>query len=131
MPLELGMIAGALVNGKDIGKSLFTPGIPFPAPDPSCKAASFFAMRQHALGAQFIRNGAKRIIHAVDFVHGEESRLKRVYERERLGWEVFYDVISAVQKAIQDEDGFALELKKKTGDIVEGCTLRTAQDILK
>ncbi len=29
-PVELGMIAGALVNQKDMGKSLFTPDVPFP-----------------------------------------------------------------------------------------------------
>ncbi len=29
-PVELGMIAGALVNEKDIGKSLFTPDVPLP-----------------------------------------------------------------------------------------------------
>ena len=32
-PLELGMIAGALVNENDIDQGLFTPDVPFPPPD--------------------------------------------------------------------------------------------------
>jgi hypothetical protein len=33
-PVELGMIAGALVNQKDMGQSLFTPDVPFPNRSP-------------------------------------------------------------------------------------------------
>jgi hypothetical protein len=41
--VELGMIAGALVNEKDIGKSLYTPDVKFPSNIPGGEAAVFFS----------------------------------------------------------------------------------------
>jgi hypothetical protein len=41
--VELGMIAGALVNEKDIGKSLYTPDVKFPSHIPGGEAAVFFS----------------------------------------------------------------------------------------
>ncbi len=40
--VELGMIAGALVNEKDIGKGVYTPDVPFPEEIPAGEAAVFF-----------------------------------------------------------------------------------------
>ena len=87
------------------------------------KAASFFAMGENALTVQFIRNGAERIKRAMDFVSGEKNMLKRVYEKERLGWNMFYDTISAVEDAIRNKDEFALDLQKKAEIIVEECAI--------
>ncbi|MBW1782489.1 MAG: hypothetical protein JRL30_17320 [Deltaproteobacteria bacterium] len=41
--VELGMMAGALVNEKDIGHGLFTPDVPIPDPIPDGEAAVFFS----------------------------------------------------------------------------------------
>lgn len=41
-PVELGMIAGALVNEKDIGHGVFTPDVPYPEEIPEGEAAVFF-----------------------------------------------------------------------------------------
>jgi hypothetical protein len=41
-PVELGMIAGALVNEKDIHKGLFTPDVPYPEDIPPGEAAVFY-----------------------------------------------------------------------------------------
>ena len=40
-PVELGMIAGSLVNEQDIGRGLFTPDVPRPASIPSGEAVAF------------------------------------------------------------------------------------------
>jgi hypothetical protein len=40
--VELGMIAGALVNEKDIGHGVYTPDVPFPEEFPAGEAAVFF-----------------------------------------------------------------------------------------
>ncbi|NBB90869.1 MAG: hypothetical protein GVY23_06640 [Spirochaetes bacterium] len=40
--VELGMIAGALVNEKDIGSGVYTPDVPFPEEIPAGEAAVFF-----------------------------------------------------------------------------------------
>jgi len=51
-PLELGMIAGSLVNQQDIGKSLFTPDVPFPNFALSPDEYIFFSTLPQALSTE-------------------------------------------------------------------------------
>ncbi len=51
-PVELGMIAGALVNARDIGRSLFTADVPFPDREPSLDALIFFSPLPQALSTE-------------------------------------------------------------------------------
>ncbi|MFQ5583264.1 MAG: hypothetical protein ACE5GL_02365 [Calditrichia bacterium] len=51
-PLDLGMIAGALVNEKDIGKGLFTPDVPFPEHALSPDEFIFFSTLPQALSTE-------------------------------------------------------------------------------
>ncbi|MBW2335134.1 MAG: hypothetical protein JRF06_08630 [Deltaproteobacteria bacterium] len=51
-PLELGMIAGSLVNQQDIGKSLFTPDVPFPNFSLSPDEYIFFSTLPQALSTE-------------------------------------------------------------------------------
>lgn len=50
--VELGMIAGALVNEKDIGKGLFTPDVPIPEEVPRGEAVVFFNKLPMALSTR-------------------------------------------------------------------------------
>jgi hypothetical protein len=88
------------------------------------KAASLFAAGKNARGTRFIREGSKRILKALDFASGRRSSLKRTYERERSGWDIYYDTLSAVEAAIQDRDSFALRLQKKAETIVTECAIK-------
>ena len=51
-PVELGMIAGALVNQKDMGQSLFTPDVPFPNRAPYRDEYIFFSTLPQALSTE-------------------------------------------------------------------------------
>jgi hypothetical protein len=51
-PVELGMIAGALVDEADIGKSLFTPDVPFPNRRLSLDEHIFFSTLPQALSTE-------------------------------------------------------------------------------
>ncbi|MBW2005007.1 MAG: hypothetical protein JRI72_10430 [Deltaproteobacteria bacterium] len=88
------------------------------------KAASFFAAGEEKKGFEFIKIGAQRIMDALDFVHGENSMLKQRYEKERLGWNLYYDILSAVEDALKNNDSFALELRKKAETIIYQCYVK-------
>lgn len=90
------------------------------------KADSFFAAGEGTRGVEFITVGAKRIRAALDFVSGERSPFERGVERERLGWALYYEVLSAVERAAAGGDGFALRLIGKAKAIVGGCAIRLA-----
>jgi hypothetical protein len=51
-PVELGMIAGALVNEKDIERSLFSADVPFPDREPSFDEFIFFSALPQALSTE-------------------------------------------------------------------------------
>ena len=51
-PIELGMIAGALVNEADIGKGLFTPDIPWPESIPTGEDLLFYKQRPMAVSTR-------------------------------------------------------------------------------
>lgn len=87
------------------------------------KAASFFDAGKDGQGLEFIKTGAKRIMNSLDFVIGEESLLRQKYEKERLGWNLYYDTLSAVEDGLYKGDGFALDLKKKAECIVRQCAI--------
>lgn len=52
LPVDLGLIAGALVNEKDIGKSLFTPDVNFPERELSLDEYIFFNALPQALSTE-------------------------------------------------------------------------------
>ncbi|MBE9546032.1 MAG: hypothetical protein IMF10_00885 [Proteobacteria bacterium] len=88
------------------------------------KAASFFTEDKEEQGLEFVKMGAKRIMAALGFAGGENSALKQCYEKERLGWNLYYDTLSAMEDALKNGDGFALELRKKAKSIIKQCSIR-------
>jgi hypothetical protein len=51
-PLELGMLAGALVNERDIGEGLFTPDVPIPERPPALDEHIFFSGLPQAISTR-------------------------------------------------------------------------------
>jgi len=88
------------------------------------KAETFFALDNEKQGLEFVKNGARRITQAFDFVGDENGRLKQVFEKERLGWDLYYDTLSSIKDALENGDDFSLELRKKAQRIVDQCSIR-------
>ena len=88
------------------------------------KTAFFFDQGKKEQGVEFVQTGAKRIMGALKFVEGANSLLKQQYERERLGWDLYYDTLSAVGDGLNDGDAFALELQTRAKSIVNDCAIR-------
>ena len=63
------------------------------------------------------------IADALDFTQGAKSRLEEQYERERRGWDLFYEVLDAVEAALEDKDDFAVALRRRAGELVAACRL--------
>jgi hypothetical protein len=57
------------------------------------KAASLFKDERNDEGIEFITSGSKRLTEALEFVDGQNSSLRRQYEKERLGWNLYYDIL--------------------------------------
>jgi hypothetical protein len=90
------------------------------------KAASFFAGGKDEQGLEFISHGAKRIATALEFVQGEDSPLKRQYVKERRGWDLYYDTLSVLEDALNQNDHFALDLRHKAKQFIGACLVRAS-----
>ena len=89
------------------------------------RAATVFAAGETGRGRELVIQGARRIKEALEFVGGRDGRLKRRLEWERSGWDLYYDVLSALERALAGGDGFAAELRDRAKEIAAGCFIRT------
>ena len=88
------------------------------------KAASFFNNDKDNQGLEFIRSGSKRIKDALRFIGNDErSNLKEQYEREKTGWNIYYDILLKLKGEIHNRNEFACELQKKAEIIIENCKI--------
>jgi hypothetical protein len=87
------------------------------------KSESLFKEGETDQALGFVRLGARRIIDAWKFVHGDNSRLEKTCEEERHGWDVYYDTLSAVETALKDDDSFAQSLRQRAKDTIAKCRI--------
>ncbi|NEP61188.1 MAG: hypothetical protein F6K31_30130, partial [Symploca sp. SIO2G7] len=57
----------------------------------------------------------------LNFIQGEFSNLQQTYNREKAGWQLFYQALENVEKALHAGESWALEIQKTTQKIVEDC----------
>jgi hypothetical protein len=88
------------------------------------KAASFFNEDKKKQGLEFVQTGAKRIMSALKFLHGNNGNVRQQYEIERLGWDLYYDTLSAVEEGLKNGEAFARELQTKAESILNDCAIR-------
>jgi hypothetical protein len=92
----------------------------------SLRAALLFRENQMEKGLELVTIGAQQILKAFKFIRGENSELKRQYDNERRGWNVYYDTLDAVEQALKNKDPFALGLQQKAKIIIRKCAVSKA-----
>jgi len=88
------------------------------------KAASLFKDNRNDEGVEFITIGSNRLTKALEFVEGQNSSLRRIYEKERRGWNLYYDTLDAVETALGKNDAYANDLKRRAQTIIDRCAVR-------
>jgi hypothetical protein len=71
------------------------------------------------------RKGSTRIAHAVEFAKGNDSALAGVLENERLGWNLYYDTLLAIEAGLCKGKAFALDLRQRAQHIIGPCLIRS------
>ncbi len=89
------------------------------------KAASLYESGNQQQAQEFVTLGTRRISGALEFVQGEASPLRHCYERERAGWHLYYDTLSAVEEALARGDSLAAKLKERASALVARSLVRT------
>ena len=85
------------------------------------KTWSFFKEGKENDGVNFVKNGVQRIGTSIDLVKNNEGFLNEIYNKEKSGWDTYYNVLLELKKAINSKDNFALDLCDKTKKIIAKC----------
>ncbi|MFO7693730.1 MAG: hypothetical protein R6V57_11650 [Vicinamibacterales bacterium] len=85
------------------------------------RVASLTAQGRHAAAAELSRVGVPQLREALEFTGGEPSRLHRAYERERLGWQLFYDSLADIERGLGVHEAWAGSARDAARRIVAGC----------
>ena len=87
----------------------------------SLKVANLFNAGKSDEAAEFIHTGVLQLQEGLDFIQGEPSELRQTYEREKAGWQLFYQALEGVEKALQADEDWALEVQKAAQGVIENC----------
>ena len=74
-------------------------------------------------GVAFVRDGAHRLGETLAFIDGAPSGLVETLDRERRGWDLFYDTLDALEQALAGDDPRATDLVAATRRIVADASI--------
>lgn len=86
------------------------------------QAASFFgasASEEQRQAQQFVMMGARRLQNVLTRVSSDFVASQ--YQRERQGWDLYYDILDALEAALERQDEFAHAIQQKARQIVQNC----------
>jgi hypothetical protein len=122
LPWDLGDIKGII----DPFTGCFVSRIPFTVVylRLALRAALFFSngdKESDQQGFEFLQLGIKRIHETVKELNREPNPLKERFERERKGWDLYYEILDRLEEGIERADPFAVDLKQKAMALVDDC----------
>lgn len=71
----------------------------------------------------FLKLGSERLGGLMNILKSENMNIARLYERERRGWDLYYDIVDVLEKKLASGDTFALTLREKARKIIGNCML--------
>jgi len=87
------------------------------------KAAEFCSNGETELARKFLFQNIHRLNHAIDFIRGEKSKLKKQVETEREAWERFYDVLDKAEALKYREGSLFKVFADKAKQAVKNCRI--------
>ncbi len=74
-------------------------------------------------GLQLLKQGADRLGRVIGALNRQENPLVQEYRREKEGWNLFYDLLDHLERALERDDAFARNLRDRAREMVEECRL--------
>ncbi len=89
----------------------------------SLKAAKLFNTSQSEKAEELLEVGFRRLGRLLDGLKGEPDFIKKSFKQEKTGWDIYYDIIDALEDALRRDDPFALRIQERMSNIVSSCRL--------
>jgi hypothetical protein len=90
----------------------------------SFRLAEMFAQdheTQNGEGLQLLKQGVERLEGVIGELNHTSNPLTEKYRREKEGWDLFYDLLDHLEKALMKGDAFALNLRERARRLVKEC----------
>jgi hypothetical protein len=91
------------------------------------RGAGFFEKGETGQGTRFIVEGSTRLNDAIK-ISLDDKAMKEQYDRERIGWNMYYNTLSAIERNLVEGEEFAMGLRQKALEIFEECRLKNQDD---
>jgi hypothetical protein len=82
-----------------------------------------FERGEDAQGREYARDGARRLAAAIDLT-ADIDALRAAIERERAGWDCYYDTLDALEAGIAAGEPTALRRRQAVREILGGTRVR-------
>ncbi len=86
---------------------------------------SSFSMRE---GEELVRLGTSNMGKALK-AFADETKIQELYEREKSGWDLYYDTLNAMEKGLGEDDQFTETLRDKAMELVQSWQVVREEDL--
>ena len=86
------------------------------------KATSLFAEKTEEKDLEcleFLKLGIKRVDETINSLTDDPDNLAKSFEREKRGWDIYYDILDNIEQGLKEKDDFALSMQKKAKKLME------------
>jgi ferritin len=87
------------------------------------KVSQLFYEGKENEAMELLALGVNRIPEAIKFAYGSDNQLEKQYQKEKKGWDLYYQILEEIKLALKRQDPKAVELKKKAQLIIENCRI--------
>ena len=88
------------------------------------KAAQLFGSSEPEQGMDFFTEGVKRLSDMIELFTSRENFFHEIYEREKYGWDLYYDILDFLERKIDEGDSYAIQLGDTARDIIKSLRLK-------
>ncbi len=74
---------------------------------------------------EFALSGAQRLGRMLDWLLQNENPIQKIYEQEKAGWNLYYDVLDAAERTLRQKDQFVIEMQEKVKRIIRDSFINT------
>ena len=87
------------------------------------KAAGCFLRDENKDGSDFIELGARRLLPAMEFSVGNPSHFRQLIRREKDGWDLYFDSVTALEEGLSRGDTFAGKIRERGRALIHSCAV--------
>ena len=94
------------------------------------KVALLFEDQEITKAYEFQKMGSERIGKILNFFNDKSNYLKEIYQKEKIAWGIYYDILDMAEKALKENDEKVLTLQKRAVSIVKNCKIKLQDGLL-